>query len=179
MRFQRESNLCSGSDVITNGSWLVQRKCGCGGSAGLSGQCSECEQDELLQRKVSNPSVNNVPAVVHETLNSPGQPLDTNTRAFMESRFSHSFSGLQVHSVTPQKASGLTLGPTGDHFEQEADENAKRVNNADERESIAGPNQDQGYDFSEVRIHNDARAAQSAKAVGALAYTVGRHIVFG
>jgi hypothetical protein len=35
-----------------------------------------------------------------------------------------------------------------------------------------------GHDFSKVRIHNDARAAESARAVGALAYTVGRDLVF-
>ena len=34
-------------------------------------------------------------------------------------------------------------------------------------------------DFSRVRVHTDARAAQSARAVNALAYTVGEHIVFG
>jgi peptidoglycan/xylan/chitin deacetylase (PgdA/CDA1 family) len=36
-----------------------------------------------------------------------------------------------------------------------------------------------GHDFSHVRVHTDARAAESAHAVSALAYTVGRHIVFG
>jgi Domain of unknown function (DUF4157) len=35
-----------------------------------------------------------------------------------------------------------------------------------------------GYDFSRVRIHNDERAAASARAVNALAYTVGQCIVF-
>ncbi|MGQ5640484.1 MULTISPECIES: eCIS core domain-containing protein [unclassified Streptomyces] len=35
------------------------------------------------------------------------------------------------------------------------------------------------HDFSQVRLHSDARAAQSAKALGALAYTVGRNVVFG
>jgi hypothetical protein len=34
-------------------------------------------------------------------------------------------------------------------------------------------------DFSRVRIHDDARAAESASAVSALAYTVGHHVVFG
>jgi hypothetical protein len=34
-----------------------------------------------------------------------------------------------------------------------------------------------GHDFS--RVHTDARAAESAEAVEALAYTVGQHIVFG
>ena len=36
-----------------------------------------------------------------------------------------------------------------------------------------------GQDFSQVRVHTDSRAAESAQAVNALAYTVGRDIVFG
>jgi hypothetical protein len=35
-----------------------------------------------------------------------------------------------------------------------------------------------GHDFSDVRIHTDARADASARAVGAWAYTVGRDVVF-
>lgn len=35
-----------------------------------------------------------------------------------------------------------------------------------------------GHDFSKVRIHSDSRANESARAVNALAYTVGRDIVF-
>lgn len=36
-----------------------------------------------------------------------------------------------------------------------------------------------GYDFSRVRVHSGAAAAQSARDVNAAAYTVGRDIVFG
>ncbi len=36
-----------------------------------------------------------------------------------------------------------------------------------------------GHDFSGVRIHTDGQAAASARAVNALAYTVGRDVVFG
>ena len=36
-----------------------------------------------------------------------------------------------------------------------------------------------GHDFSNVRVHTDAKAADSAGAVNALAYTVGRNVVFG
>jgi hypothetical protein len=64
-----------------------------------------------------------VPSVVHETLQSRGQPLDPGSRAFMESRLGHDFSG--------------------------------------------------------VRIHTDAKAAESARAVHARAYTAGRDVVFG
>jgi len=35
-----------------------------------------------------------------------------------------------------------------------------------------------GYDFSEVRIHADARAVDSARAMNVYAYTVGRDVVF-
>jgi hypothetical protein len=36
-----------------------------------------------------------------------------------------------------------------------------------------------GHDFSGVRVHTDRRSEESARAVNALAYTVGSHIVFG
>jgi hypothetical protein len=36
-----------------------------------------------------------------------------------------------------------------------------------------------GHDFSKVRVHADGKAAESAQSVGALGYTVGRHVVFG
>jgi uncharacterized protein DUF4157/putative RNase toxin 16 of polymorphic toxin system len=36
-----------------------------------------------------------------------------------------------------------------------------------------------GHDFTDVRIHVDDEAAHSARSMGALAYAVGRHIVFG
>lgn len=35
-----------------------------------------------------------------------------------------------------------------------------------------------GHDFSQVRVHTDAKAAESAHATNALAYTVGRDVVF-
>jgi outer membrane protein OmpA-like peptidoglycan-associated protein len=36
-----------------------------------------------------------------------------------------------------------------------------------------------GHNFGGVRVHNDARAADSARSVNALAYTTGNHVVFG
>jgi hypothetical protein len=36
-----------------------------------------------------------------------------------------------------------------------------------------------GHDFSQVRVHTDDRAVESAESVGALAYTAGHDIVFG
>ncbi len=36
-----------------------------------------------------------------------------------------------------------------------------------------------GHNFGDVQVHTDAGAADSARALNSLAYTVGRHIVFG
>jgi hypothetical protein len=36
-----------------------------------------------------------------------------------------------------------------------------------------------GHDFGEVRVHSDEKAAESARTLNALAYTVGRDVVFG
>jgi hypothetical protein len=63
------------------------------------------------------------PAIVDEVLHTPGQPLESAARAFLEPRL--------------------------------------------------------GHNFSRVRVHDDARAAESARAVGARAYAVGQDIVFG
>jgi hypothetical protein len=63
------------------------------------------------------------PIAAQMVLNRDGQPLEPQTRAFMEERF--------------------------------------------------------GEDFSQVRVHTDAVAADSAAALGASAYTVGQQVVFG
>jgi hypothetical protein len=36
-----------------------------------------------------------------------------------------------------------------------------------------------GYDFSQVRVHNDTQAAESTKAINARAFTLGKDVVFG
>lgn len=102
---------------------VLQRKCGCG-SHSSSGECGECAKKKgSLQRKnESSAESSGVPSIVGDVLRSAGQPLDANTRAFMEPRF--------------------------------------------------------GRDFSAVRVHTDSRAADSARAVNARAYTVGNNIAF-
>jgi Domain of unknown function (DUF4157) len=94
--------------------------------------CPECraeppgQERARLQAKQTGPNdagQAEAPPIVHEVLRSPGQPLDTATRAFMEPRF--------------------------------------------------------GHDFSQVRVHSDAAAEQSARDMDARAYTVRQNIVFG
>lgn len=77
----------------------------------------------LQRRTVNQVELSTVPPIVNEVLNSPGQPLDGETRAYFEPRF--------------------------------------------------------GHDFNQVRVHHNEKAAESAQAVNALAYTVGENLVFG
>ena len=58
-----------------------------------------------------------VPPIVRDVLRSPGQPLDSNTRASLESRLGHDFSGVRVHmdgsataSAQVMEAQAYTLG---------------------------------------------------------------------
>jgi hypothetical protein len=68
-------------------------------------KCAECEEnEELIQKKESagQPSaadqVRDAPQMVHETLRSPGRPLDRATQRFMEERFGRDFSQVRVHA---------------------------------------------------------------------------------
>lgn len=62
----------------------------------------DCEQmgcEEMIHRRENSSKTQlRVPGVVHEVLGSPGQPLDTETRAFMEPRFGQDFSHVRIHT---------------------------------------------------------------------------------
>src|SRR5579864_5741879 len=79
---------------------LLQRTCACGGHAGVDGACEDCRKNRLsLQRGAASQSTpSTVPPIVHDVLRSPGQPLDSATRAFMEPSFGHDFSRVRVHA---------------------------------------------------------------------------------
>lgn len=102
----------------------LQKKCApCAGGAG---SCPKCAGPEKLSMKIETTpdhAPSTAPPIVHEALRSPGFPIDSATRSFMEPRF--------------------------------------------------------GHDFSPVRVHTDADANASAESINAVAYTVGRDIVFG
>ena len=163
-------------------SWtrLLQRKCACGGTPGPSGECAECRRKRLtLQRRVTNQAESaSAPPIVHEVLRSPGQPLDARTRAFMEPRFGHNFGWVRVHAVPQMASPEVQLGKPGDRYEQEANRVAGEVMRTPHAGMANGATRRGGYDFGRVRVHTDAKADESARAVNALAYTVGSDVVF-
>jgi len=136
----------------------------------------------LLQRRtpaLENNGPSDAPPIVHDALRSSGEPLDQATRAFFERRFTHNFSSVPNRAKIQQHAgSHLGIGPADDQFEREANHISAGVMQhplPTTSRALAQP----PVDLSQVRIHTGALASQSARAVNASAYTVGRDIVFG
>lgn len=155
---------------------VLQRKCACGQHS--SGECGDCrkEREGTLQRAaITAVPAPAVPEITYEVLRSPGQPLDGSTRAFMETRMTHSIN--RYCGPTSHAATGLHVTEPRDASEQEADRIAQVV--ASDRTSTAQTHTLPRRDFSQVRVHTGAAAARAAEAMNAAAYTVGDHIVFG
>jgi hypothetical protein len=79
---------------------LVQKKCACGASAGLTGECAECAQKKLAaeRRGVDEAAHSAAPPSVGEVMRATGEPLDQETLASMESHLGHDFSRVRVHT---------------------------------------------------------------------------------
>jgi len=92
---------------------VLRRKCACGGAAGASDECESCRSKRLERKRTSSwsqgsPSV--APPIVHDVLNSPGQPLDAGARNFMEPRFDYDFSRVRIHAGPLAAASARAVG---------------------------------------------------------------------
>ena len=92
----------------------VLHACACGGG------CLRCQIDKphpsqpqpQVRTKPSTAGVSGqavAPPIVHDALRSPGQPLETGMRSFMESGFGHDFSRVRVHSDSTAGASADAL----------------------------------------------------------------------
>jgi len=133
---------------------LLQRKCACGQHTIAGAECQECGKQRLQRSALSSPEPFVAPSIINEVLRSPGHQLDPHTRATM---------GERLGAVSPVHSAG------------EAERQAERAANT----PAVPAHKDSGYDFAHVRVHTDQRAAESARAVNAKAYTVGHDIVFG
>ena len=71
-------------------------------------QQSRAGSHPVMQRKAIHNSgfVSNVPPIVHEVLQSPGQSLDVQSRTYFEPKFGIDFSKVRVH--TNSKASEIS-----------------------------------------------------------------------
>lgn len=150
----------------THAGSLMQRKCACGsGTSSLTGVCTECESKQRLQAKL--------------TIGASNDPLEQKADRIADQVLAAPANS--AVSSAPPRIQRFTGQPSG-----QADTAPASVDRV-----LAGPGraldpelqQDMeprfGYDFGQVRVHTDAQAAESARAVNALAYTVGRDVVFG
>ncbi|WP_329433047.1 DUF4157 domain-containing protein [Streptomyces sp. NBC_01280] len=159
----------------------------------------------FTRMSVPKASFNPPSPIVHEVLRWAGKPLAEVKGASMGARFGYDFSGLRVHTDGSAAESRRTVlqrcgdgrCPTGACDNEDEAVMRRQGSGAGPRvappivhEVLRAPGEALdsatltsmssrfGHDFSRVRVHTGPRAAQSAAAVAARAYTVGSHVVF-
>lgn len=153
-------------------SLLVQRQCACGGSAGLTGSCSDCEKKKLLGK----------PLQTKLHINEPGDEYEREADRVAE----------QVMRMAAPASTEDTSGTPGAPLVQRK-VNARSVGTGTApsivHDVLSSPGQPLdaatraffeprfAHDFGTVRVHTDAKAAESARTINAIAYTVGQQIV--
>lgn len=145
---------------------ILQHKCACAKHTGIGGVCAGCAKKTLgLQRKIA--------------IGASYDPLEWESDRAVD----------QVMAM-----------PTNRNMSLAAQSNKRLTNQTFDRIDTAPAIVDQvlassgrpmqpklrqdmeqrfGHDFSSVRVHTDTQASNSARAINAQAYTVGRDVVFG
>jgi len=148
-------------------SGILQRKCACGGSAGMSGECEECSKKQRLglQTKLK--------------INEPGDIYEREA-----DRIADQVLAMPAHpavSGAPLRIQRFVGQPTGQVDAAPASVDQALASPGRPLEPALRQDMEQGfgYDFSRVRVHSGAAAEQSARVVNAHAYTVGHDLVFG
>lgn len=119
---------------------LLRRKCACGGTPGVDGECVECRAMRLsgLQGSSRRSGPSEVLPVVHDVLAWSGRPPDAAPRAFIETRSGHDFSQMPVYPRAPVKLLAKLTDAPGDVYEQEADRIADQVTANPAHHAVAG-----------------------------------------
>ena len=161
----------------------LQRKCDCGG-----GPDCDCDMgDDKKKKEKDSPA-----SALHRKPAGVSSLLDSDTRSFFEAR------SLRRAPAPAPSGPPIHIGAVDDPLEHKGDlHRAHAGSNAPSQvppivhEVLRSSGQTLapdarafyearfGHDFGHVRVHTDSRAAESALAVNALAYTVGSNIVFG
>jgi hypothetical protein len=148
-------------------SGLLQRKCACGNHTMVGDECEECSKKKRLnlQTKLK--------------INEPGDIYEQEAERIADQVMAvpayHSASGA-LSRIQPYS------GPSDGQM-QAVPANVDQALASPGRPLEPALRQDMeerfSCDFSHVRVHTDTKAEESAQAVNALAYTVGRDVVFG
>ncbi|MDX1546666.1 MAG: DUF4157 domain-containing protein [Rhodothermales bacterium] len=168
----------------------MQRACACGGTPGPTGECAECRRKKKLglqtKLRVSRPGdryEREADRIADRVLRAEApRAVRTSAAAPQVQRLAQTQEeddeGRTVQGMggTVQRSARGTATPSVPESVYETLRTpGRRLDAASQRFMEARL----GAGFGDVRIHTDARAAASARAVAARAYTVGRDVVFG
>jgi Domain of unknown function (DUF4157) len=181
----------------------LQRKCACGGTPGPSGECAECKRKRLsLQPKlmINQPGdkyEQEADRVADSVVGGAGERIGF--KSIIPSGSGGSALGPWLPDIKLTGEAAATDAATKDGPKKKEQESLRRKA-ADSQQVLSPPaivgevlqtpgeplgaptrafmEQHLGHDFSQVRVHADSRASDSARAVNATAYTVGKDIAF-
>ena len=131
---------------------VLQRKCACGKSAGPTGTCAECKRKrQIMQTKLQ--------------INVPGDRYEREADRVADSVMQVTQPVRVAHGISPLPVSGLQRQAEIGSAEITAIDNAAQLGAgqplAQADRAFFEPRL--GHDFSQVRIHADGAAAQSAR----------------
>ena len=164
---------------------ILQRKCACGQHTIAGGECIEC------RRKRESGQIRH-PIQTKLTTGHPGDKYEQEADSVTNHVMRMAGPRLQRQVLPEQKdeadsplqtmplAHGQAGNGSGKHSEvpaivHDALRSPSRPLDPQTRDFMEARF---GHDFSKVRVHTDGKAAESAQAVNALAYTVGHDVVF-
>ncbi|HEU5137483.1 MAG TPA: DUF4157 domain-containing protein [Steroidobacteraceae bacterium] len=142
----------------------MQRKCACGGkSAEPEQKCKRCASKKM-QKKLSigaaaDPLEHEADRVADEVLRKPISATTSSAPVGVQRAVANDSTAVDTVPASVEQV----LSSPGDAMSGGVREDMERRF---------------GHDFSNVRIHTDAAAAESAREVNARAYTIGNHIAF-
>lgn len=151
---------------------VLQRKCDCGQHTHGGGECAACSKKKLNQPLQAKLKIGDVDDRYEQEADRVAEqimqmPASKNSKT---SEYSHAKPIVQRHVSYSRNATAevppivhQVLHTAGQPLEQGV-------------RDFMEPRF--GHDFSRVRVHSDAKAARSTQAVNAIAYTVGKHLVF-
>ena len=167
---------------------LLQRRCACGESPGLSGECAECANNNgALQRNAGDQSASvagfsqrHIPVMQPKlAVGGCNDPMEQEADRVAEQVLTApAHSAVSAAAARIQRQTGQATG-RADTVPASVDlvlANPGRPLDTRLRQDMEHRF---GYDFSRVRVHSGGAAEQSARDVNAHAYTAGHNIVFG
>jgi hypothetical protein len=172
---------------------LIQRKCACENSAGMAGECRDCQKKSLVQRKmIDQDNTSEVPPIAHEfpiqtklTVGKPGDIYEQEADRVATQVMSMGNSSLSIQPATAIGKKAVQTKRSSDGESQAGSNIESQLSSSkgggsplpDDVRSFMEPRFNS--EFSHVRVHTDARAIQMNQDLNAQAFTHQQDIYFG